>query len=240
MKLYSYCLRYDGGAAPNPFWGVCTLVICKSKIRLAAEIGDWVVGLGSANSPIGNISTSVVYAMKVTSKLTMREYDQFCRTSLPKKIPQWQSKDFRLRMGDCVYQYGAGEHPVMRPAVHGQRERERDLSGKFALLSKHFYYFGDQPVPLPADLYPIIHATQGHKSKQNQPYAQRFVDWIEGLGYWTNTLYGHPQFTRTSSANEASKSACNPRSIQRKAFQRIAPSCGSTMRSPAQPRICKE
>src|SRR5215213_1405668 len=125
MKLYSYCLRYDGGAAPNPYWGTCTLVICKGAIRRAAEIGDWIVGLGSANSPIGDISTSVVYAMKVTSKLTMKEYDQFCQTSLPNKIPQWGSQDFRLRKGDCVYDYGTREYPKMRRAVHNEVHRRR-------------------------------------------------------------------------------------------------------------------
>src|SRR5919108_5570060 len=130
MKLYSYVLRYDGGAAPNPYWGICTLVICKSVIRRTAEIGDWIVGLGSANSPIGDISTRLVYAMKVTDKLTLREYDQFCKTYLPKKIPQWQSADERLRMGDCIYQYGPGENPEMRLAVHSDRERKRDLSGE--------------------------------------------------------------------------------------------------------------
>ena len=46
MKLYTYCLRYDDGAAPNPYWGVCTLVICKPAIRRSAEPGDWVVVFG--------------------------------------------------------------------------------------------------------------------------------------------------------------------------------------------------
>ena len=194
MKLYSYCLRSDNGAAPNPYWNICTLVICKPSIRRTAEIGDWIVGLGSANSPIGDISNYVVYAMKVTSKLTMNEYDQFCKISLPNKIPNWRSQDYRLRMGDCIYDYGTGEHPKMRWAIHSEDQRRRDLSGKYALLSKQFYYFGDQPIRLPEHLYPIIHATQGHKSNLNEPYIQIFVDWIENLGYSTNKLYGKPQF----------------------------------------------
>ncbi len=85
MKLYSYTLRYDDGAAPNPFWGVCSLAIRKPSIRLAAEVDDWIVGLGSAKSPIGDISDHVVYAMKVTSKMTLEEYDQFCKTFVPKE-----------------------------------------------------------------------------------------------------------------------------------------------------------
>lgn len=82
MKLYSYCLRWDDGAAPNPFWGVCTLAICKPAIRRTAKVGDWVVGLGSANSPIGNISDSVVYAMRVTDAKSASGTDHSLTTAL--------------------------------------------------------------------------------------------------------------------------------------------------------------
>src|SRR5437870_11983954 len=104
MTLYSYCLRYDHGAAPNPYWGYCTLVICKPAIRRHATCGDWIVGLGSVESPLGDISTSVVYAMKVTRPpLAMSEYDKFCSESLRNKIPDMHSPDFRRRVGDCIY-----------------------------------------------------------------------------------------------------------------------------------------
>src|SRR6266567_355065 len=72
--LFSYCIPYDDGAAPNPFWGLCTLAICKPIIRRVANIGDWIVGTGSVNSPIRDISGKVVYAMRVTQKKTMGEY----------------------------------------------------------------------------------------------------------------------------------------------------------------------
>jgi hypothetical protein len=225
MKLYSYCLRYDGGSAPNPFWGVCTLVICKPAIRRTAQIGDWIVGLGSVNSPIGDISTSVVYAMKVTNKLTIQAYDQFCKTTLPKKIPNRASSDFRLQSGDCIYDYGTGDDPKIRSAVHNECHRIRDLSGGFALLSNNFYYFGDQPIPLPEHLYPIIHTTQGHKSIQNQPYAQNFVKWIESLGYRKNKLYGIPQFFRKSLDDEGPKRTCVVRKTKTQIIRQVKNTC---------------
>ena len=61
--LFTYVVLHDTGAAPNPFWGTCTLVICKPRIRRAAQVGDWVVGTGSAESPIGDRRKHVVYAM---------------------------------------------------------------------------------------------------------------------------------------------------------------------------------
>jgi Nucleotide modification associated domain 2 len=98
MMLYSYCLRYDDGAAPNPYWGVCTVVICKPAIRRTAHVGDWVVGLGAVSSPIGDISGQVVYAMRVTSVMSMRQYDDHCQKLLSGKIPDWNNRDFRRRM----------------------------------------------------------------------------------------------------------------------------------------------
>lgn len=194
MKLYSYCVPYDCGLAPNPFWGTCTLVVCKPNIRRTASIGDWIVGLGSTNSPVGNISDCVVYAMKVTGKMTMRKYDEYCRASFQCKIPECNAEDYRLRVGDCIYDYSKGDPPKRRPSpVHSPRNRNRDLRGENALLSSHFFYFGDKPVKLPDNLRQIIHARSGHKSNANQPYLQGFITWIEGNGHEPNKLYGEPQ-----------------------------------------------
>jgi hypothetical protein len=193
MKLYSYCLRHDDGAAPNPFWGLCTLAICKPAIRRTAKIGDWIAGLGSANSPIGDISEFVVYAMKISEKMTLQEYDAFCKDQCLNKIPIWRSRDYRQRVGDCIYDYSAGSLPKLRWGVHTETNRSKDLRGIYVLISNHFYYFGDNPIKLCDSLRPIIHPTQGHKSAMNQPYLEEFVSWLEGLGYIPNQLYGEPQ-----------------------------------------------
>ncbi|MCC7451852.1 MAG: hypothetical protein IT324_30875 [Anaerolineae bacterium] len=199
MKLYSYCLRYDNGAAPNPYGGICTLAICKPAIRKTAQIGDWIVGLvglGSANSPIKDISNHVVYAMKVTSKLTMREYDTFCSKKHPEKIPEWNSANFTKRVGDCIYKFQNAPEPELRESVHDERNRKRDLGGEFVLISEHFYYFGKHPILLHPSLEPIIHRTQGHKSDKNQDYVDQFVEWITNSGFVTNELYGEPQLKK--------------------------------------------
>jgi hypothetical protein len=64
-NLYSYCILQDNGSAPNPFWGTCTLAICKPKIRKSAEVGDWLAGTGSSKNGFQN---QLVYAMKVKKK----------------------------------------------------------------------------------------------------------------------------------------------------------------------------
>ena len=193
MKLYSYCLSSDSGAAPNPFWRICTLVICKPAIRRTASVGDWVVGFGSKSSPIGDISDRLVYAMKVTDVATMQDYDQLCRKKHPNKIPDWYSKDYKRKVGDCQYDFSSGTEPKVRLGVHTELNRDRDLSGKNALLSKHFYYFGNKPIAVPDKLRPIIHSARGHKSTLNDPYVDAFERWIEGTEYRKNRLYGEPQ-----------------------------------------------
>ena len=193
MILYSYCLRYDDGAAPNPYWGLCTLVICKPAIRRTARVNDWIVGLGSTNSPLGDISSSVVYAMKVTAIMPLKEYDAFCQQHLRNKIPDWSHREFARKVGDCIYEYSHRGKPMLRPSVHNEGNRLTDLKGDNALLSNHFYYFGDKPVRLPKELQPIAHRTQGHKSRANSDYVDEFISWIEGLGLEPCSLHGEPQ-----------------------------------------------
>ena len=158
-RLFSYCIPVDDGAAPNPFWGLCTLVICKPRIRRAAAVGDWVVGTGSRRSPIGDLSGQVVYAMRITKKLTMEEYDVFARDKCPGKIPSWFDRDVRRRLGDAIYDFSC-DPPRIRRSVHGEQNRERDISGEYALISDHFYYFGDKPRSLPKRLRSIARQHQ--------------------------------------------------------------------------------
>lgn len=190
--LYSYCLRFDSGAAPNPFGGTCTLVICKPAIRKAAQVGDWIVCLGSSQSPLGDISSGVVCAMQVTEKLTLKEYDEYCKANLSEKIPDWKSRRYELRVGDCIYDYSNPE-PLLREGIHSEGNRETDLKGEYALLSNRFWYFGDRPLLLPDDLQGIKHAAPGHKSRANDPYFDKFIKWIEWHQWGLNKVIGRPQ-----------------------------------------------
>jgi Nucleotide modification associated domain 2 len=188
-KLYSYCVRTDDGAAPNPFWGICTLVICKPGIRRTAQIGDWIVGTGSKNAPVGDTSGRLIYAMRVTKRLTMEEYDAFARAHHPNKVPDLQSSDKQRRKGDALYDFST-KPPRVRPGVHGEDAREHDLGGKHALLSTDFYYFGKNAPPVPHDLLPIVRQTQGHQSHLNDPYVAKAIKWLRTL---QSGVHGEPQ-----------------------------------------------
>lgn len=181
-RLYSYCIPYDDGAAPNPFWGTCTLVICKPAIRRTAAVGDWIVGTGSQHAHVDRRTTRdlrgrMVYAMRITKKMTMQEYDAHVREHLPNKLPRWTDAERRRRLGDALYDY-SGAKVVQRPGVHNSGNVTTDLSGNFALLSEHFHYFGANAIELPDEVRAIAQNRQGHRVTLNAPYQATFLDWI--------------------------------------------------------------
>lgn len=189
--LYTYCIPFDDGAAPNPFWGTCTLAICKPVIRRNAQVGDWVVGTGSRSSPVGDASGRVVYAMKVTSTMSMAEYDAWTQQRLLIKVPAWRSRDHRRRLGDSIYDFSVNP-PCQRRGVHRSENVATDLSGLNVLVSNHFYYFGNHAIPLPHHLLPIVKQGQGHRSWSNQPHVTDFVSWLKGLPLRPG-VHGEPQ-----------------------------------------------
>nr|HEX4313341.1 hypothetical protein [Kofleriaceae bacterium] len=190
-RLYSYCLPYDDGAAPNPFHGVCTLVICKPRIRATAKEGDWIVGTGAmharrADGSSQDMSGKLIYAMRVSRRMSMSDYDRHTRKHLPGKIPA-STRD----RGDSIYDF-SGAEVVQRPGPHAAGNIKTDLGGKNALLSDHFYYFGDAALDLPAHLLAIAQNRQGHRVKLNEPHVGTFIEWMEGLGHAPCSILGAP------------------------------------------------
>lgn len=204
-KIYSYVLRYDDGAAPNPFGGVCTLTICKPVIRRNAGEGDWIIGTGSSNAykrdgSRPNLSKHLVYAMKVELVLSLKKYDNYCHQYLPIKIPNLKSEIASL--GDCIYDYSQSNSPDQRPGVHGPDSYNRDLRGENSLISRKFYYFGENAVEIPERLYPLIKQNQGHKKIEDPELVKQFEEWI--LEFEAGKLYGNPQILTWNDSTKGS------------------------------------
>ena len=85
-QLFSYTIRIDDGAAPNPFHGMCSLAICKPAIRRVAKQGDWVIGLGSKNAPSGDLRGRLVYAMLVDEVVPIAQYDRDAPARWPHRL----------------------------------------------------------------------------------------------------------------------------------------------------------
>lgn len=129
--------------------------------------------------------------MQVTDKMPMHEYDAWTQERRLEKVPK-HSSDPRYWVGDALYDFSE-DPPRQRWGVHEEANRKSDLSGEYALLSEHFFYFGDQPVALPENLQGMVHSGRGHSSRRNAPYLDPFVDWLTVLGLKPNRLYGKPQ-----------------------------------------------
>ena len=189
MTLYSYVIPVDDGAAPNPFWGACTLVICKPRIRAVAREGDWVVATGSKNAPGGDLSGKAVYAMRVSRTMPMREYDAFAARELPGKVPDLRSPDWRRKVGDSIYDF-SGPRVRTRPGRHTAAFKALDLGGKNALVSYKFSYLGSSPVELPRHLRLIVKTGNGHRGPSNAWFEDAFAEWFQDL---PRGLVGEPQ-----------------------------------------------
>ncbi|MCS3903860.1 hypothetical protein J2T55_001892 [Methylohalomonas lacus] len=193
-QLYSYTIPIDDGAAPNPFFGMCTLAICKPKIRKTAQVGDWVVGIGSKNAPGGDFSQKLVYAMNIEEKMSLQDYDKSATARWPHRIPDITSMALQDRLGDCIYDFSSGDIPIQRSSVHDQGNYDTDLSGENVLISRDFYYFGNRPLSLPEHLLAICHPQQGHSKDSNDPYVQDFIKWIRSLSLPVGQAYGWPDY----------------------------------------------
>lgn len=197
MAIYSYVLRFDTGDAPNPYGGVCTLTICKPAIRRTAQVGDWIIGTGSRHSPVGDVAGYLVYAMRVSRKLFMADYDAHCQQELPIKIPGHQLHTHKREnvVGDSLYDFSQPDRPQHRGGlVHREPWlQERDWSGSHALLSDEFYYFGREPRELPEHLQSLVKRNQGHYRRTDATEIAAFEQWVAQKGFERNKVYANPQ-----------------------------------------------
>ncbi len=204
MRLFTYTIPIDDGAAPNPFHGMCSLAICKPGIRRVAKPNDWVAGLGSKNAPSGDLSYHLVYAMRVQKVLSLKKYDLWSNLIWPYRIPDIRSADPIKRLGDCIYDF-SNVSIKQRLSVHDQSNMKTDLNGENALISYDFYYFGNRAIPLPPYLQDICHHNQGHRSDANNPFVDKFVSWLRSSKYKPGQMYGWPDYF----INFDNESSCN-------------------------------
>jgi hypothetical protein len=155
-----------------------------------AKKGDWIIGTGSKKYGFQN---RMVYAMEVTDTRTFKQYDELCSSDarLKHKIPSIESRDFRKRVGDCIYYY-SGRNAIQREGQHDEGNIGTDLGGKKVLLSNNFYYFGNSPLPIPNELFPIVKQGQGHRSQSNNDYIQPFLEWMSSLRRYKNKVTSLP------------------------------------------------
>ena len=193
MHLFSYRVEHDFGLAPNPFGGTISFAVCRGDIRSNKfmQIGDWLVGTGSVSM---KNEGRLIYAMKVEEIISFDEYWN---------DPRFQYKKPYLK-GTLVQMYGdnfyhtVDERMVQEPSAHSNPDLEqriklynKDVKGKRVLLSKTFYYFGDNCPLFPTELQTICSSGRAYKYKKiTEEQIRAFVSWLESN--YTVGIHGDP------------------------------------------------
>lgn len=193
MHLFSYRVEHDFGLAPNPFGGTMTLAVCRGKIRnnKSLQLGDWVVGTGSV--AMGNVG-HLIFVMKVEEILTFDEYwddsrFQYKKPVLNGTLVQMYGDNFYHTVdGRIVQEPGAHSNPDI---IQRQKLFNKDVSGKRVLLSKTFYYFGNNCPLIPDELQQICSSGRPIKYRTiTEDTIGAFVSWVEHN--FTMGIHGDP------------------------------------------------
>lgn len=185
MSLYTYILTRDYGFAPNPFPPYCTLATCKPRIRASAKIGDWVTGIGSGAQK-SNMKNKMIFAMHVEDKLTFDEY--WLDKRFKYKKPVMNGSKFQ-NYGDNVYHTDPKTREIIQEDSHhslpgGEINYEnypRDISGKYVLISKEYWYFGKDAPVLPEELIVLANVVRNHKKYNDEQLINCFSLWLKGF-----------------------------------------------------------
>jgi hypothetical protein len=180
LKYYTYKVSRDYGFAPNPFNGVCTLATCKPLIRKHAEVGHYIIGLGSKQMKNDN---TIVYAMQVDAIMSFNEY--FDDPRFQSKKPRMNGSKKALR-GDNIY-YKDSENEWNQLHSHHSYpggstntiNLKTDTSADRVLISYNYRYFGKCAIPIPDEFMNHVYKkTQGCKLIKDVDIAEKFIEYI--------------------------------------------------------------
>jgi hypothetical protein len=180
----SYVVARDYGFAPNPFFGVCTLATCKPNIRRAAQLGDWVIGTGTASRQRKDY---LVFAMKVDEAVTFNEY--WDDPSFQQKKPNLSGSK-KQAFGDNIYFKQSGKwhqldsHHSFADGTPNPANIENDTQADRVLIGSDYIYWGRSGPKIPARFrnfqgYDIC-AGRNHKSNFPTPMVEQFIAWLRG------------------------------------------------------------
>ncbi len=192
MRLFSYVVEHDQGFAPNPFYGVCTLANCKPLIRLTAEVGDLVVGTGSATA---ERTGHLIYWMRVGEIMSFDEYWDDPRFQCKKPVMNGSRMQ---RFGDNIYHTAPDGTILQADSFHSREggvlseENLRIDTGRThrVLISADYAYFGTAAPAIPPTLGFLVKQGPGHKCHFTQAERDAVTAWLHGLA--AKNLAGQP------------------------------------------------
>jgi len=188
QRLFCYKQTHDTGFAPNPFHGFCTLATCKPQIRKSKRVGDWIAGFTSVALTKGRAKVGeecLIYLMQVGEVLPLECYFSDHRFAVKKA----SSPDDRLApcitsVGDNIYEMRDGQWIQHPNRSHGEHDKAKDTSGKNALISTEYYYFGSEPLVIPDEFRPRVPSFQSACGvlTKDTARAREFINFVKTRG----------------------------------------------------------
>ncbi|MGA7076995.1 MAG: hypothetical protein WBZ42_10735 [Halobacteriota archaeon] len=126
----------------------------------------------------------MVYAMKISEKMPFEEYAEDRR--FRHKTPSCGIKQER---GDNIYFKDGDGNWQQRPSYHTKKEMEKDLRGRYVLVSNHFFYFGANAVLIPERFRNMMSSGRSYRHVVG-PQADQFVAWLQAR--YEAGIYGKP------------------------------------------------
>jgi hypothetical protein len=141
VRVHTYVIVVDSGAAPNYDPPCTTLAVCKPRIRRKANVGELVLGFAGKRVN-GYEAHTVVWAGLVAEKLIFADYwnDKRFATKKPDRSPT----------PDNFYRPIDGGLLQVPNDVHGPEHFVRDTSGIYVLSFRPSWRFGAHGPQLPA------------------------------------------------------------------------------------------
>jgi len=184
MAYYSYKIEHDFGLAPNPFNGYCTLAVCKPKIRRNRnlKVGDWIIGTGSVKLKRLH---HLIFLMEVEEKITLNEYWDDSR--FQDKKPILNGSLVQIYGDNFYHQNSESSEWIQEDSAHSLIDGKpnkghitKDTGGKFVLISKNFYYFGNNCPKIPDEFLEVCCEGRDIKSSAIPlDIADKFIEWVK-------------------------------------------------------------
>lgn len=156
MRVHTYVIVVDSGAAPNYDKPCTTLAVCKPRIRRKANVGELVLAFAGAKVNPHEPHT-VVWAGVVAEKLSFAEYwnDPRFATKKPDRSPTPDNFYRPTSEGNLWWV----ENPV-----HFPEQAAHDINGLYVLAFKPSWRFGANGAPLPASFgLRMTHGRRGER-----------------------------------------------------------------------------
>lgn len=183
MGYFSYKIEHDFGLAPNPFGGYCTIAVCRPTIRKNKDLkkGDWIIGTGSVK--LGNLY-HLIFAMQFEEKLTFNEYWEDSRFQYKKPILNGSLVQL---YGDNFYHQDEQGNWIQEDSAHSFSDGKpnpghikKDIGGKYVLISKTFYYFGENSILIPERFRDVCSNGRNMKGPSiDTKNAEKFIKWVQ-------------------------------------------------------------